>query len=175
MKRLLLVVALVFASAMIAGVASHTATAAGGDGPGSYLCWNTQMVDPVAYPDAVADAMWATGKYTEPQAILGNVVGGVNLGAYHLVCNGQTLPLPSIDPLAPPTAGLDNGGQRIVFEHGQWWYPTGEPATPALAMRTMIALGVGGSGEVYDAKTMAAYHVDHPANGNDLNVYHIWK
>lgn len=53
----------------------------------TYLCWNREMVDPVAYTDKVADAMWKTGNYFEPQAILGNVEGGTNIGAYHLVCN----------------------------------------------------------------------------------------
>lgn len=55
----------------------------------SFLCWNREMVDPVAYVDKVADEMWQTGKYIEPQAILGNVPGGSNLGAYHLVCNAK--------------------------------------------------------------------------------------
>jgi hypothetical protein len=97
----------------------------------AYLCWNQSMVNPVAYDDNVADTMWTTGNYFEPQAILGNVVDGTNIGAYHLVCN----------------AGSDY---------------------------TKTALGLGGSGEVYDAVGMAAYHQDHPVNGNDLSVYHIW-
>ena len=53
----------------------------------SFLCWNKEMVNPVAYLDYIADQMWLTGNYFEPQAILGNVEGGTNLGAYHLVCN----------------------------------------------------------------------------------------
>lgn len=97
----------------------------------SYLCWNRDMVNPVAYIDKVADTMWKTGKYFEPQAILGNVEGGTNIGAYHLVCNA--------------------------------------PAT-----MKMTELGLGGSGEVYGADIMAAYHATH-AGGNDLNLYHIWK
>ncbi len=97
----------------------------------SYLCWNREMVNPVAYIDRTADEMWKTGNYLEPQAILGNVEGGTNIGAYHLVCNA--------------------------------------PAT----MR-MTDLGLGGSGEVYGAEAMAAYHAAH-AGGNDLNLYHIWK
>lgn len=97
----------------------------------SYLCWNRWMTNPVAYIDRTADTMWKTGNYVEPQAILGNVVGGTNIGAYHLVCNA--------------------------------------PAT-----MTMTDLGLGGSGEVYNAAAMAAYHATHPG-GNDLNVYHIWK
>jgi hypothetical protein len=40
---------------------------------------------------------------------------------------------------------------------------------------TMTELGVGGSGEVYDAAAMTAYHVGHPVNADDLNVYHIWR
>jgi hypothetical protein len=35
--------------------------------------------------------------------------------------------------------------------------------------------GLGGSGEVYSQSTMNAYHADHPVNGNDVNVYHIYK
>lgn len=97
----------------------------------SYLCWNQQMVNPVAYLDPVADQMWTTANYFEPQAILGNVVGGTNIGAYHLVCNQPNLT------------------------------PTG--------------FGVGGSGEVYTADQMLAYHHDHPGTSNDLNVYHIYK
>jgi hypothetical protein len=97
----------------------------------SYLCWNREMVNPVAYIDKTADQMWKTGNYLEPQAILGNVAGGTNLGAYHLVCN------------APATMHQTD-------------------------------LGLGGSGEVYSAEVMAAYHAEH-SGGNDLNVYHIWK
>lgn len=38
----------------------------------------------------------------------------------------------------------------------------------------MPDLGLGGSGEVYGADIMAAYHAAH-VGANDLNVYHIWK
>ena len=100
--------------------------------PSSYLCWNREMVNPVVYMDREADTMWTLGAYLEPKAILGNVEGGTNIGAYHLVCN------------APSTLR-----------------PTGE--------------AVGGSGEVYSQSVLNAYHVDHPVNGNDLNVYHIYK
>lgn len=100
--------------------------------PGSYLCWNSWMTDPVAYPDAVADAMWTTGMYLEPKAILGNVTGGTNIGAYHLVCNA-----------------------------------------PSTLVATDVA--IGGSGELYSPAAVAAYHHDHPVNGNDLNIYHVWK
>lgn len=58
--------------------------------PSSYLCWNPWMVDPVAYLDSVVDDMWKTGNYLEPQAVLGNVVDGTNIGAYHLVCNAAS-------------------------------------------------------------------------------------
>jgi hypothetical protein len=61
----------------------------------SFLCWNHDMVDPVAYTDKVADEMWTTGNYFEPQAILGNVEGGTNVGAYHLVCNAPSTMQPS--------------------------------------------------------------------------------
>lgn len=98
----------------------------------SYLCWNHDMVNPVAYIDKTADTMWKTGNYIEPQAILGNVVDGTNIGAYHLVCNA-----------------------------------------PTTMQKTALALG--GSGEVYTADTVAAYHADHPVNGNDLNIYHIYE
>jgi len=97
----------------------------------SYLCWNREMVNPVAYIDRTADEMWKTGRYFEPQAILGNVAGGTNIGAYHLVCN------------APDTMKV-------------------------------TGLGLGGSGEVYSAEAMLAYHAAH-AGMNDLNIYHIWK
>jgi len=97
----------------------------------SYLCWNREMVDPVAYIDKVADELWTTGNYIEPQAILGNVVGGTNVGAYHLVCNAKA-------PLAE------------------------------------TEMSVGGSGEVYDAQAVREYHAEH-VDGNDLNLYHIWK
>lgn len=56
----------------------------------TYLCWNRDMVNPVAYTDKTADEMWKTGNYFEPQAVLGNVVGGTNIGAYHLVCNASS-------------------------------------------------------------------------------------
>lgn len=97
----------------------------------SYLCWNRDMANPVAYIDHVADQMWPTGKYLEPVALLGNVVDGTNIGAYHLVC---TIP-----------AGTADTGMSL-----------------------------GGSGEVYDAHVTALYHAEH-ADGNDLNIYHIWK
>src|SRR6478735_11233814 len=42
----------------------------------SFLCWNREMTNPVVYEDPVADTMWATGSYFEPQAILGTVEGG---------------------------------------------------------------------------------------------------
>jgi hypothetical protein len=100
--------------------------------PRSYLCWNHEMVNPVAYQDAIADTMWALGKYFERVAIYGNVEGGTNIGAYHLVCNASAT-----------------------------MQPTGE--------------GLGGSGEVYSQSAMNAYHADHPVNGNDVNVYHIYK
>ncbi len=59
--------------------------------PGSsFLCWNREMTNPVVYTDPVADTMWATGRYFEPQAILGTVEGGTNIGAYHLVCNAPS-------------------------------------------------------------------------------------
>src|SRR5690348_2407536 len=61
----------------------------------TYLCWNHEMTDPVAYEDAVADTMWATGTYFEPQAILGNVVGGTNIGACHRVCNAPSTRKPT--------------------------------------------------------------------------------
>ena len=53
----------------------------------SYLCWNHEMANPVAYIDRVADQMWITGSYFEPAAVLGHVTDGTNIGAYHLVCN----------------------------------------------------------------------------------------
>ena len=88
MKRLLTFAALLTALGVMAVAAAVVSAPAAADtGPSSYLCWNHDMTDPVAYLDTVADQMWATGKYIEPQAILGNVVGGTNIGAYHLVCN----------------------------------------------------------------------------------------
>jgi hypothetical protein len=72
----------------------------------SFLCWNHEMVDPIAYVDKVADTMWKTGNYFEPQAILGNVVGGTNLGAYHLVCNA---------PGTMTMTGLGLGGSGEVY------------------------------------------------------------
>lgn len=86
MKRLLILVGLVSALLALGAVAASVATA-GEEGPSSYLCWNHEMTSPVAYLDSVADEMWLTGKYYEPQAVLGVVEGGTNIGAYHLVCN----------------------------------------------------------------------------------------
>lgn len=175
MKKLLPIAVLVLALATFGGVAAQAANAVTADGPGSFLCSSTVSVNPVAYPDAVADQMWTTGNYFEPQAILGNVPQGVNIGAYHLVCDAATLPVQQIGSATAPVTGLDSAGQTIYFVDGQWWYPWDEPAVPAIGAMTMTALGLGGSGEVYDATAMAAYHADHPVNGNDLNVYHIWK
>ena len=76
----------------------------------SYLCWNREMVNPVAYIDKVADEMWATGKYLEPQALLGNVEGGTNIGAYHLVCNA---------PATTKMTGLGLGGSGEVYSQEQ--------------------------------------------------------
>lgn len=73
-------------------------------GPSTYLCWNHEMVDPVAYFDSVADQMWTTGNYFEPQAILGNVAGGTNIGAYHLVCNAPAT-------MTPTGYGLGGSGE----------------------------------------------------------------
>lgn len=70
----------------------------------SYLCWNHDMVNPVAYIDKTADTMWKTGNYIEPQAILGNVVGGTNIGAYHLVCNAPST-------MRPTGFGLGGSGE----------------------------------------------------------------
>ena len=70
----------------------------------SYLCWNHEMVNPVAYTDKVADEMWKTGNYFEPQALLGNVAGGTNVGAYHLVCNAPST-------LKPTGYGLGGSGE----------------------------------------------------------------
>jgi hypothetical protein len=132
MKKLVLLIALVATLGAVAALtAPATKAVVTGNDASSYLCWNHQMVNPIAYTDSVADVMWATGNYIEPQAILGNVVDGTNIGAYHLVCN------------APSTMK-----------------PTG--------------FGVGGSGEVYTADAMLAYHFGH-TGGNDLNVYHIYK
>jgi len=75
----------------------------------SFLCWNRWMTDPVAYEDRVADEMWATGNYLEPQAILGSVEGGTNLGAYHLVCNAPST-------MKPTGEGL--GGSGEVYSTG---------------------------------------------------------
>jgi hypothetical protein len=97
----------------------------------SYLCWNHEADNPVAYIDKVADQMWVTGNYFEPAAILGNVEGGTNIGAYHLVCK----------------------------------IPSGLAKTDAM---------LGGSGEVYGLAENVGYHLTH-ADGNDLNLYHIWK
>jgi len=132
MKKFVLLLALVATLGALAALTAPPTKAATGNDASSYLCWNHEMVNPVAYTDSVADEMWKTGNYFEPQAIHGNVVDGTNIGAYHLVCN------------APTTM------QKTAF-------------------------GLGGSGEVYDAPAMAAYHADHPANGNDLNVYHIYE
>lgn len=132
MKKLLLLLALVATFGAVAALTAPVTKAVPGNDASSYLCWNHQMVDPVAYTDSVADEMWKTGNYIEPQAILGNVVDGTNIGAYHLVCNA-----------------------------------------PTTMQKTALALG--GSGEVYTADTVAAYHADHPVNGNDLNIYHIYE
>jgi hypothetical protein len=97
----------------------------------SYLCWNQEADNPVAYIDREADAMWMTGRYFEPIALLGTIEGGTNIGAYHLVCK----------------------------------VPSGLQKTDAL---------LGGSGEVYGLAENVGYHLTH-ADGNDLNLYHIWK
>jgi len=132
MKRLVLLIGIVAVLGAVAALTAPPTKAVTDDGPSTYLCWNSEMVSPVAYSDSVADAMWKTGKYLEPQAVLGNVAGGTNIGAYHLVCNaGSTL--------------------------------------------KVTALGLGGSGEVYAAEAMVAYHHDHPVADNDLNVYHVYK
>jgi hypothetical protein len=78
--------------------------AAPDNGSSSYLCWNHEMVNPVAYFDSVADEMWMTGNYFEPQAVLGNVDGGTNIGAYHLVCN-------AVSTLSPTGWGLGGSGE----------------------------------------------------------------
>lgn len=167
MKKIVLLGALLAA----VGALAVPAARAGPDGAGSYLCWNSAMT-PIAYPDAVADAMWATGAYFEPQAILGNVEGGTNIGAYHLVCNAALMmPVQNVEG----ATGIGDVGQVISFHDGQWWDQWGSPALAVANTMTLTEMGVGGSGEVYDAAAMAAYHVDHPVNGNDLNVYHIWK
>lgn len=75
----------------------------------SYLCWNHEMVNPIAYVDKVADTMWKTGNYFEPQAILGNVAGGTNVGAYHLVCNAPST-------MTPTTLGLGGSGEVYSSE-----------------------------------------------------------
>lgn len=90
MRRLLLLCGVIAALIALGAIAASTAAAEEETGPSSYLCWNHEMVNPVEYVDSVADEMWTTGRYIEPQAILRNVEGGTNIGAYHLVCNAPS-------------------------------------------------------------------------------------
>ena len=52
------------------------------------------------------DALLKTGGFWTPDAVAGNVAGGDNIGAYHLVCNPPT-------SLAPTSQLLDDGGDVI--------------------------------------------------------------
>ena len=83
----------------------------------SFLCWNREMTDPVVYQDAVADQMWQTGNYFEPQALLGNVAGGTNIGAYHLVCNAPST-------VVPTGEGLGGSGEVFSLAAMQAYHAT---------------------------------------------------
>ncbi len=59
-----------------------------------FLCYSTYQVDPGAWKMSVAETLY-DGGYWQPFAVAGNVAGGTNIGAYHLVCNlatGQSVP-----------------------------------------------------------------------------------
>ena len=77
---------------------TETVTAAGGEpvAPAGeptvtnvFLCYSTYQVDPGVWPLDVAKTLLTLG-YWQPYAVLGNVPGGTNVGAYHLVCNLAT-------------------------------------------------------------------------------------
>lgn len=57
------------------------------------LCYSVFQTDPLwsnGYADAVADV--TNFGWTEPVAVLGNVVGGTNVGAYYLTCQKSGTP-----------------------------------------------------------------------------------
>jgi hypothetical protein len=59
-----------------------------------FLCYSTYQVDPGVWMLSQAETLFKAG-YWQPYAVAGNVVGGTNVGTYHLVCNlatGQSVP-----------------------------------------------------------------------------------
>lgn len=58
---------------------------------GVFLCYSSFQTVPGVWVKDQAVALIAEG-YTEAQAVAGNVEGGANVGAYHLVCNSGLRP-----------------------------------------------------------------------------------
>lgn len=54
-----------------------------------FLCYSAFQVEPGVWPLSEAQKLYALG-YWQPYAVPGNVEGGTNIGAYHLVCNLAT-------------------------------------------------------------------------------------
>jgi hypothetical protein len=53
---------------------------------GIFLCYSAFQTQPGVWPESQAKELYAEG-YWLPYAIAGNVVGGTDIGRFHLVCN----------------------------------------------------------------------------------------
>lgn len=56
----------------------------------AFLCYSVDQTNPGVWPIGVARQLLKQGGYWTPYAVQGNVAGGTNIGAYHLVCNLAT-------------------------------------------------------------------------------------
>ena len=95
MKRLLFLLSTAVALLVFVGAASAVGTKTTPRGEdGIFLCYSAYQVDPGVWRLSQASGLVKDG-YWQPYAVLGNTVGGTNVGAYHLVCNllaGQSVP-----------------------------------------------------------------------------------
>ena len=84
-----------------------------------FLCYSKFEQDGGAVFDVSQQAALIAQGYWLPSAVAGNVAGGDNIGAYHLVCNPPT-------GLAATSVSLDDGGDVLpdpVVVEGTGYYP----------------------------------------------------
>ncbi len=94
MKRLWLLLAAVTVVVAVAAVGASATVKPTPVENSVFLCYSTYQVDPGVWKLSQAETLFKAG-YWQPYAVAGNVVGGTNVGAYHLVCNlatGQSVP-----------------------------------------------------------------------------------
>lgn len=86
MRRLWLVLSGLVAALALVAVAQGAAVAPRAENS-TFLCYSSYQVEPGVWPVSQAATLYSTFGYWQPFAVMGNVTGGTNVGAYHLVCN----------------------------------------------------------------------------------------